>query len=192
MLHIYGQPWTLLGIAVIALFAVLTYRSVIPEKRHLWQWLIPLLIAAAAFGIDALVQTDEEKIQAILDAGIKSLEVKNFNQIEFYISDDYRDSLHSSKEQLFNHAKRALKSNMVQKGKKSARPLITFSQNKAKVNLFMHLILSKDSPITEIYNVPFVQLKVDVIFIRQSDDWLINNIEIRSVNQQPVRWSDVR
>lgn len=191
MFDIYEQPWTLLGIAVIVLFVVLTYRSVIPEKRKWWQWLIPLLITAAAFGIDTLVKTDNEKIEAVLNAGMKAVEVENFNAIDSYLSDNYSDSIHASKEQLIEHAQHRLDMNVVEKCQKTGQK-ITFSQNKAKANLFMQIVLSKDSPITQTFSIPFFNLKVDVDFIKQNNDWLIDCIEIRSVNQQQARWSDIR
>jgi lipoprotein signal peptidase len=103
MFNFYEQPWTLLGIAVIVLFGILTYRSVVPEKKRAWQLLIPLLIALAGFGIDRLVTTDTEKINSIIDSGIKAVKAENFNAVDSYISDDYRDSFHRSKEQLISH-----------------------------------------------------------------------------------------
>ncbi|MBN1973602.1 MAG: hypothetical protein JW787_08175 [Sedimentisphaerales bacterium] len=186
------QPWTLLGIAVIVLFGIFTYRSVVPEKNRWRQFLIPLIIAAAAFGIDTLVQTDKEKIEAVLDAGIKAVEEENFSDIELYISDDYRDSFHASKQQLIDHAQRELDMNMVETSKRTDLLFDNISENKAKVNLFMQIILSKNSPISQAYPVPFFKLRVDINFIKQNNNWLINNIEINSVNQQSARWNQIR
>ncbi|MBN2588918.1 MAG: hypothetical protein JXA96_03575 [Sedimentisphaerales bacterium] len=191
MLDIYEQPWTLVGLAVIVLFVVFTIRSVFPEKRRLWQLLIPVLIVTAAFGIDALVQTDKEKIVAVLDAGMQAVEDENFNAIYPYLSDDYSDTMHSSKQQLIDHAQSRLDINVVKKCKKTGS-LITISQNKAKVNLFMHIILSEDSPVNRDYQIPFFQLKVDIDFIKQNEDWLIEGIEIKSVNKQSAKWNDIR
>ena len=187
------QPWTLVGIAVIALFIVFTYRSVIPEKRHWWQFLIPLLIAAAGFGIDALTQTDNEQIEAVLNAGIKAIEVENFSQIEPYLTDDYRDSIHATKERLIEHAQNQLNTNLVKKCKKTGL-LIKLSQNntKAKVNFFIQIVLSKDSEIVQTFNFPLVNVSADIDFVKQNDKWLIDNIEIRKINNIQARWSDVR
>lgn len=191
MFNFFEQPWTLLGIAILVLFGILTYRSVVPEKRRKWQWLVPVLIAAAAFGIDALVTTDREKITSVLDTGIEAVENENFNAVEPYLSDDYRDSFHTSKEQLIEHAQRELNNNVVEKSKRT-NTLVKINAGRANVNLFMQLILSKNSNVAQTYNIPFLQLKVDVGFIKQNNNWLIDNIEIRSVNQQAVKWNDVR
>jgi hypothetical protein len=184
------QPWTLLGISVIVLFGVMTYRSVVPEKRHGWQWLIPLVTAAAAFGIDSFIQTDKERVISVMDAGIQAVEAKHFNNAASYISDDYRDSFHRSKEQLIDHAQRQLDMNMVEKCKMT-NSLITISGNKATVNLFMQITLNKNSSAVREYNIPLFQLKLDIYLIKQNDKWLIDCIELRNVNLQPVRWSEI-
>lgn len=191
MFNFFEQPWTMLGIAVIVLFGILTYRSVVPEKRRFWQLLIPLLIAVAAFGTDALVKTDPEKIEHAVDTGIKAVEAEDFNTAESYISDDYRDSLHGSKEQLITHIQNELHTNVVEKAKRTNLK-IDVSGNKAKVYLFMYIKLNQKSEISRTYGIPFFQLKLDLNFIKQNDKWLINDIEIHSVNQQQVRWSQVR
>ena len=191
MFGIYEQPWTLIGLAVIVLFGVLTYRSVVPEKRHAWQWLIPLFIVALAFGADALVKTDTEKINDIISAGMQAVETENFNTMESYLSDDYHDSLHRSKEQLIEHVQRELPKNVVEKCKKT-NSLFVFTPNKAHVNLFMQIILSKDSDYAQLYGIGLFSIKLDLVFIKQNDKWLIQNIEIRSANQQPITWSQIK
>lgn len=193
MFDIYEQPWTLVGLAFITLFIILTIRSVIPEKRHWWQLLIPVLIAAAGFGLDHLVQTDKEKIETVIDAGIQAVEDENFNAVYSYLSDDYSDTMHSSKQQLIDFTQRKLDANVVEKCKKTDS-LVTLSQNntKAKVNLFMLITLGKDSPVAQVYSVPFFQLKIDVDFIKKNDNWLIDSIELKSVNKQTAKWTDVR
>ena len=191
MLNIAEQPWVLLGVAVIVLFVVLTYRSVIPEKRRWWQWLIPLLVAAGAFGIDSAIETDREKIISVLNTGIKALEKEDFNLAQSIISDSYSDSLHRSKEQLISHINRELPRNTVEKSKKTSA-LITISGNKAKVNLFMHITFNQNSDVTQIYSIPFIQVKADLNLIKKNEKWLVDNIEIRSVSQQPVTWNQIR
>ena len=190
MFNFYEQPWTLVGIAIIVLFVIFTYRSVVPEKKRWWQLLIPLLIVAAAFGIDSLVQTDKERIDAVIDAGIKAVRDENFNAIESHISDDYRDSFHRSKRQLIEHVQRELPRNVVERSKKTDS-IIKVSDNRAKVNLFMQIVLNQNSDYSQIYNGP-LNLKIDIDFIKQNNDWLINSIELRSVNMQSIRWNDIR
>ncbi len=190
MFNFYEQPWTMVGFAIIALFIILTYRSVVPEKKRAWQLLIPLLIVLAGFGIDRAVTTDKEKIDNIIVSGIKAVKAENFNAIDSYISDDYRDSFHRSKQQLLDHIQARLRTNEVEKAKKT-NIVIIVTGNEAKVNLFMKIILNPNSQIKQEFNISVVPMKIDLNFIKQNNKWLIDNIELRSVNLQPVRWSEV-
>ena len=191
MFNFFEQPWTMLGIAIIVLFAILTYRSLVPEKRRWWQLLIPLLIAGAAFATDALVKTDPEKIEAAIGTGIKAVETGDFNTAQSIISRDYRDSLHRSKEQLIEHIQNELHTNAVEKAKRTNLK-IEISGNEAKAVLFMRVKLDENSGISKSYGIPQFQLKLDISFVKQNNIWLVRGIEIRSVNQQQVRWSQVR
>jgi len=191
MFNIGEQPWTLIGIAVIVFFVILTIRSVFPEKRRLWQWLIPILIIAGAFGIDKVIKTDREQIELVIDTGIKALEQENFNLAESLISDDYSDSLHRSKEQLISHINRELPRNVVEKSKKT-NSLITISGNKAKVNLFMLITFNQDSNVNQIYSISFIQIKADLTLKKQNERWLLDSIEVRTVNKQPLTWNQIR
>jgi len=74
MLDIFEQPWTLVGTAVLVLFGMLTFRSFFPEKRRWWQLLVPVFLTVAAFGADMLVQTDTEKINAVINTTIKAVQ----------------------------------------------------------------------------------------------------------------------
>lgn len=192
MFDIFGQPWTLLGIAVIVLFGILTFRSIVPEKRHWWQWLIPTFIAIAAFGIDNLVITDIEKIHTVINIGIKAIEEEDLDAIKLYIADDYQDSLHNSKEQLITHIEREVSGNVIKKNKKTNLYFEKFTENEAKVNLFMLTTFKQDSYITQVYALSFIQMKIDINFKKQNNQWLINQIEIRKVNQQSVSWNQIR
>ena len=60
MFDFFEQPYTLIGAAVLVLFGVLTFRSIWDRKRHWWQWLLPLVVAGAAFVLDFLGVTDLE------------------------------------------------------------------------------------------------------------------------------------
>ena len=72
MFNFFEQPWTLLGMSILVLFGVLTFRSVWAEKRKWWQWLLPVVLAGAAFapkeragdaacGIEPLLIVDGER-----------------------------------------------------------------------------------------------------------------------------------
>ena len=105
-------------ISLLVLYGVFRFRSIFPKKRHWWQWLIPVVIAGAAFGLDYFVQTDYEKINALIKTGMRAVEEEDANAIGTIVSADYRDSHHKSKEELMEHCKSRLSRSMVEKSKK--------------------------------------------------------------------------
>lgn len=191
MFDIFEQPWTLLGCSVLLLFGILTYRSFIPEKRHWWQLLLPVFLGVVAFGLDSLLQTDLEKINAVISKGIKAIEQENYNQIESIIADNYSDSYHNTKEGFMVHCKQRLTPDLVEKHKKRAL-LVELSPPNASATLFTLIIFDKNSPIAQNYK-SLLLTKVKLRMQKQPDGtWLINRAEILELDRQPVSWSQIR
>jgi low affinity Fe/Cu permease len=191
MFDIFEQPWTLLGVSVIVLLAILTIRSVWPEKRRWWQLLIPVAIAAAGFGLDFLVQTDLEKINALIDRGIKAVEEEDCSAIETIIADNYRDSFHNTKEDLISHCRAQLTPGLVAKSKKSAC-LVELSPPTATATLFILLTFDKDSYVSREYKSS-MQVKAKLYLQKQPNKgWLITRAELLEIDRQPVNWRQVR
>lgn len=191
MFDIFEQPWTLIGAAVLVLFAILTLRSVFPEKRRWWQWLFPVIIVAVSLGADSLVQTDLEKITSVINRGMKGIKNADYKTIESIIADDYSDSLHVSKARLITYCRQKLSQNLVEKNKKTGQ-LITISGPNATAVVFFIITFSKDSYISQNY-LSFIQMKVELYLKKQTNNqWLINRAEIREINRQPVSWSQTR
>jgi hypothetical protein len=191
MLNIFEQPWTLLAAAVLALFGILTFRSIFPEKRYWWQLPIPLFVAVAGFGIDFLVRTDLEKINAIIDVGIKAVEEENCNAIESIIADNYQDSYHKTKEDLMAHCRMELSAPVVEKNKKSAC-LVELSPPTAIATLFVLITFDKNSRVSQEYK-SFILVKVKLYLQKQRDkSWLITRLEVLEIDRQRVAWQDVR
>jgi hypothetical protein len=191
MLDIFDQPWTLIGAAVLVFFGVLTYRSIFPEKKSRLQWLLPLFVIAAAFGTDYLVQTDLEKIDAVINTGMKAVTNRDYQTIEAIISENYSDSYHNSKESLMTDCKRQLSQNLVEKIKKTGQ-LINISAPTAKAAVFIIMTFDKNSYVSQNF-VSFLQMKVDIHLQKQpNNEWLINRIEIREINRQSTGWNQIR
>ncbi len=191
MWDIFDQPWTLTGLAVLVFFGVLTYRSIFPEKKSRLQWLLPLVVIAAAFGADYLVQTDLEKIDVVINTGMKAVTNRNYQTIEAIISENFSDSYHNSKESLMADCKRQLSQNSVEKIKKTNQ-LINVSAPNAKAVVFIIITFDKDSYVSQNF-VSFLQMKVDIYLQKQSNnEWLINRVEIREINRQSTGWNQIR
>ncbi|MGD8787686.1 MAG: hypothetical protein PVJ60_09700 [Phycisphaerales bacterium] len=191
MFNFFEQPWTLVCGAILVLFGVLTFRSVLPEKRHWWQWLLPIFVIVSAFGLDMIVETDLEKINSIIRTCIKAVQEEDLNTIETIIADNYSDSYHDNKEHLLNHCRQKLTSALVEKNRKTSC-LVELSPPKATATVFMVTTFNKDSYISQNYK-PFIFSKIRLHFQKQHDStWLINRAEILEIDKQPVNWSYVR
>ena len=192
MFDFFDQPWTLIGFAVLVLFGILTFRSVVPEKKRWWQFLIPICIVAAAFGTDYLVKTDREKIVDLLNFGIKAVEEGNCDAIGTIIDENYWDSFHNNKEHLLSHCRQALSQDIVEHNK-ITNSLITISGDKATATVFMTTRFNVDSYVAKNYSISFVLIEVDIYFQKQNDNnWLINRIEIRRLDRQQTNWRQIR
>lgn len=191
MFNIFEQPWTLFIAAVVVLYAIFRFRSIFPQKRRWWQWLIPVFIAIAAFGLEELVQTDVEKINALIDTGAKAVEQENISAIDSLISADYQDSYHSSKEELMTHCGEKLSQPLVEENKKIGLQL-EISPPTAIIVLTALTKFEKDSYVTRSYKQSF-RIKVKLYLQKQPDKrWLINRAELLEIDRQPFNWRQIR
>lgn len=192
MFDFFEQPYTLVGVAVLVLFGILTFRSVLPEKRHWWQWLLPVVLVGASFGLDAAVKTDSEQINAVIDIGIAAVGTKDIAGIERIVSPDYRDSTHGSKERLLHYCRQAVAQNQVVSAKKKGIRLTNLSKSSATANVFIQMIFDKNSYFAENYK-PSAQIKVDVTFEKRAGPgWLVRCVELRGIDGQSCNWRQVR
>jgi hypothetical protein len=190
MLNVFEQPWTLVAAGVFVLFAVLTFRSVVPEKRRWWQWLVPLLVAGCGFGVDSLVQTEREKITAVIETGIRAVKREDCAAIASIIAEDYSDSLHNSKAALMRHCSTKLAKPIIEKARITGL-LVESSAPNAKVTLFAKITFTDDSYVARDYK-KWLLIKVR-LYLRQTGGrgWLINRVEILEVDKQPFTWRGV-
>jgi len=190
MFDFFEQPWTLVGAAVLVLFGVLTFRSVVPEKRHWWQLLLPVFVVVAGFALDMLVQTDLEKINSAINTVIKAVEEENCNAIEAVIAENYKDSFHDTKRHLMKHCRERLTPSLIVKNKKTAS-LVELSPPNATATLFIMTSFDKNSTISVNYK-SFLFSKIELRLQKQHDKtWLINRAEILELDKQPVKWNDI-
>ncbi|MBN1805407.1 MAG: hypothetical protein JW837_09165 [Sedimentisphaerales bacterium] len=190
MFDFFEQPYTLIGAAVIVLFGVFTYRSVVPEKRRWRQFLFPIFVAAVGIALDMLVQTDPEKINSAIKTVVKAVQEEDCDTLEAMVAEDYRDSYHKSKSELTAHCRRRLTSALVEKNTKTAS-LVELSSPNATATIFMTTIFDKNSFVSQNYK-SFIFLKIELRFQKQSDrTWLINRCELLEIDKQPAKWNDI-
>lgn len=189
MWNICEQPWTLLGAAVLVLFGVLTFRSVWYEKRRSWQWLLPAGVAVLAVGLDFGVTTDREKINQLINTGIKAAEAANCDALARLVADDYQDSHHQSKEVLIRECRARLKPPAVKKIRK-VRVQIEVAPPSGKATVAMWMTFDKDSFFAQAYK-PTALVTVELQFRQQPNrTWLASRLEPREVDKNPVSWGE--
>lgn len=191
MFNFFEQPWTLTGVAVLVLLALLQFRSIFPEKRHWWQLLLPVFLTAFAFGLDFFVKTDLEKIRAVVQIGIKAVEQENCYAIEAIIAENYSDSHHDTKASLMTHCRDELARSPVEKNKKVSL-FIEITSPQATADLTVWMRFNEAAFIAQNYKALFL-IEVKLHLQKQPDkSWLINRVELIEVDKQPVSWRQVR
>ena len=98
MLNIFEHPWALVAIGAWLGLTVLIASRFWPLKFTRKHLLIAPAVIALAFALDWLIVTDTEKIETIMATIVKATEEERPEDIIKYISPDYRDSFHRSRE----------------------------------------------------------------------------------------------
>jgi hypothetical protein len=191
MFNFFEQPWTLFITAFAVLYAIFRFRSIFPNKRHWWQWLIPVFIAVSAFGLDWIVQTDFEKINILVATGIKGVEEEDADAIEGIVSADYRDSFHYNRERLRAHCERELTHSLVEECKKLFLQL-DITPPTATADLTVLVKFEEDSYVAQNYKQSVV-VRVKLHLQKEQDKkWFINRIEMLAIDNRPVNWRQIR
>ena len=192
MFDVFERPWGLLIVAIVALPVLLMVRRIFPEKRHWWQLALPAFLAVAAFGLDLLVQTDLEKINLVIDTGVKAVEQENPDAIEPIISENYSDSSHRTKTALMRHCRRTLSEPLIEKNiKRIVEIVVSPSRTTAVATFTVRIVFDKRSYIYQSYK-RIMLAKVKVNLQKEQDKWLINQAELLELDRQPVDWQNIR
>ncbi len=159
-------------------------------EQHRWQWILPVVLIVAGFGLDWVVKTDLEKINILIRTIRKASEQEDLNAIGALISEDYSDSFHNSKDALMKHCRSLLSEPLVKKSRELGKKM-EISPPRADVTLTVKVEFDEQSHYREYQ--PFVILKIDVDLQKERGKrWFISRAEILEVNRQPVTWGDVR
>lgn len=190
MSNVLEQPWLLVGVAVLVLLGVMTFRSVWPEKQKVRQWLLPLAVAGLAFGLDALVTTDPEGIHDTVNAARRAIVAENAAGVAACIAPPYNDGYHKSRDELVQHLRRQLVGPTVARISKISEDL-RISGTRADMMLFVSLRLEEQSQIAQRDGVLGCVLRAHLRLVKQPDQrWLISSIDQLEVDQMPVSWGN--
>jgi len=178
--------------AAITTLLILQIIHIIQTYEHRrWQWFLPIVLIAAAFGLDLLVKTDLEKINTLISTGRKATEQEDFNAIAALISTDYSDSFHNTKDALMKHCRNLLSEPLVEKTRKMSLD-IDISSPRAEATLVTFVNFEKESHVYRDYK-QFVIFKIKLYLQKGRDKrWLIHRTEVIEIDRHPVSWGDIR
>jgi hypothetical protein len=188
--HILESPWPLLTVAIILLAIVVVVRQTWPYKRRWWQLLLPLILAVAAVGLDRFVETDYEKIESVIDTGIRAVIAQDLGQIDRIISPDYADSARRSKAGLMAFCGDLLSQPLAERIKKLQEQInVSGQQANAEVSVRVHL--QQQNVYATAGTLMFVKMKLYFAQVPYGK-WLISRVEVITVNNQPLNWGSFR
>ncbi len=192
MFQIFEHPWGLLITAAVVVLILLIIRSFSPDKHRRWQWFLPLLIVAAAFGLDHFIQTDAEKIKALIKTAVTAFEEENPDAIEQLISPYYHDSFHGSKQHLMSYCRATLSRPLVEENITRIGKIEFSSPNTTATATFtVRIRFDQESYIYSFKREMFTRVQLNLQ--KEPDNrWLINRAEILAVDLQQAGWKDIK
>ena len=189
MTSVFEKPWLLLTVAAVLLVAASVACQFKPTWKR-WPYLVPLLVAVCAFGLDRLVETDSEQIRSMLTTCRQLVLDNRIQQMAPCISDTYRDSAHPSKQSLLQAAEAITRSASFEKIVERGHTLkVDGDTAVSRVRFRVHLNTQK-SQYAIGGGLLFVSLEIH--YTRQPDGrWQIQQVILQSVNDQPMGWDHV-
>ena len=181
---VFENVWVLLTVAGVALVIVYGIRQAKPEWGY-WPLLIPLAIVGAAFGLDAMVQTNTEAINEIISSSKQAAINGDVKTLMAFVSPDYSDRSHRSKAAIENEVKQVLSAAAIKKVKIQSH-LLTINAGTAHSELNVVVHLGEGNRYTEMGSLVFVG--VELSYEKLGKKWFISSAEVVSVNNQPWNW----
>jgi len=187
MFDVFEQPWGLIIIAGLISLVLLLLRTFAPQKCRWWLWLIPAILVIVAFGLDFLVETDLEKINAVIDTSVSAFEKEDTDSIEQIIADNYHDSYHGTKDALMAHCREMLSEPFIAK---NIKRIVSIDLNPPKATMIFTVRVLFD-PRSYVYQSYKQQVLVEVqadLRKQPNNTWLINQVELLKIDFQPAGW----
>ncbi len=181
----------LLAAAVVVFLGLLIFRNVCPAKWRWWYFAISVFLAFAAFGIDWLVQTDREKIKAVIHTAAKAVEQEDAKLLEAIISDSYSDSFRSNKKALMDSFRSRFSEPLVDKIITRIISLeISSPPTSATVIFTARVLFDPQSSVYDFKREVFAKVKLNLR--KQTDRWLITQAELLELDLHPANWRDIQ
>jgi len=189
MTNVFEQPWLLLGVSAVALLVVFIINSVSAKGAKWWLWLLPILIAASAFAVDYFVATDNEKVKTVIARIVRAVQNENADAMEPFISQDYHDSYHPSKEALLDNCRDRLSEPLIEKNVLSILSTDVKPPN-ASVVFTVRVVFDPKGYVYEFRKMMIFKLQAQLR--KQGENWFLSRIEIVTIDLQPADWQHIQ
>lgn len=188
MWNVFESYWLLLTIAGIALIVVSMLRQDHPEwgRKPL---LIPMVLAALAFGLDAGFKSDAEYLRYVITSAKDAAADNDVRTLMRFISPNYSDAKHKSRNALDSSMKYYLGKADITKIKTHSHILTLDSKTSAGSEWNCVLHLDRDSQYTAAGQIVYIGMKFE--FEKIGKKWLIKRAELVSVNGDRMGWNSV-
>lgn len=174
-----------------AVFAILLVVNTVQLKERLaYLWFVPVCLCALAFGLDALVGTNKEKITALVNKSIQAVEKEDAIAFAKTIAADYQDSFHKNKQDLINHFKRELYEPVIANNRKTHQQ----TEIKADEAIATVVIWTSFEPQGWVFEMGKAFLKTDLrLHLRKyNNKWLIHSGEILALDGYEADWTAIQ
>jgi hypothetical protein len=189
MMNVFEHPWLLLIVAGAVFLCVAFFRDALPPKRAWLFWLLPIVIAAAAFGLDYFIQTDKEKIDTLLARACRAVELEDIKLLAPLMWDNYSDSAHPSKQALLDHFQSRLDEPLIEK---IVPAIVSLEINPpdATVVFTARVMFDPQGPVYEYQKMMVFKLGANLT--KQEGKWFFSRVEITAINFQPAGWKNTQ
>jgi len=187
MWNVFENCWLLLTLAGITLVAA----SIVRQEKPEWGYkplLIPLLLAAMAFGLDTMFTTDYEAVSRIVPACKRAAVAADPDRIMQFISPNYTDRNHRDKAAFNQRVRSTITGSSIKKIRTQSHTVsIEGSQAQSELGVAVHL--NNDSQYAVYGTFFLVQIKFE--YEKIAEKWTIRRMDLKSVNNQSMNWGDV-
>ncbi len=202
MFDVFQTPWLLLSVAMVLLGVVFFWRQDLFSNGgngggwRGWgggsgRYLLPLIVAALAFGLDYFVRTDREKIVSTVNRAMDFAVERDFEVFNEIFSPDYSDRHHRSRERFRMFCRTSMAMANLEQVSKRRFELVVSDDGRAECEMSLLVRLNaRSGEMAGTQSIFWVEVRIG---LKKTDDarWMISGSDLVTVNHQPFGWSQV-
>jgi len=188
--NIVEEPWLLLFVALVTLGVVVFVQTNPAGPRRRWPWLIPAALAVLAFAVDAVIDTDRERLDATLHRAFQFARTRDFTLFDDIFAPDYADDFHPSRRALRRRCETSMAIADIERIR-IRRLTWQIEPGLARCDLSVLVRLQgRRGTYAGSQGIYFVE--IEMLLSKQPDKrWLIQTIDLKSLNHQRFDWGGV-